>query len=149
MEQEKPAGSSGPTIDVSGSSPEPTHATRLYRSRSDRIVAGVCGGLGHYFNIDPILVRIGFVALTIAGGAGVVIYILAAIILPEAKPEEDVARIDATSGSQGRLLFGGLLILIGGFLLVREVVPWFSDQIIWATILIAIGLAVVFKGTQR
>lgn len=149
MEQEKPTGVNEPSFDSSGPSTERTSSVRLTRSRNDRVIAGVCGGLGHYFNIDPVLVRIGFVALTLAAGAGILIYILAAIILPEATPEEDVARSDVTSVSQGRLIFGGLLILIGAFLLMREIFPWFSDQIIWATVLIALGLAVVFRGTQR
>jgi phage shock protein C len=149
MEQEKPTGMTGPTFDTSGPTSGSAHSGRLYRSRQDRVVAGVCGGLGHYFNVDPVLVRIGFVALTFAGGAGILVYILAAILIPQATAEEDFARADATSVSQGRLVFGGLLIVVGAYLLVREFMPWFSNQIIWATILIAIGLAVVFKGAQR
>jgi phage shock protein C len=57
---------------------------KLYRSRSDRKVAGVCGGMASYFNVDPTLVRILMVATTILGaGAGALIYLAAWIIVPE------------------------------------------------------------------
>lgn len=56
---------------------------RLHRSRTDRVVFGVCGGLAEYFEIDPVLVRLLFVIVTLAGGAGVLAYIILAIVLPE------------------------------------------------------------------
>lgn len=61
-------------------------AKRLYRSRVDRQLAGVCGGIADYFNMDPTLVRILWVILTIAGGPGLVLYIILAIVVPE-EPE--------------------------------------------------------------
>ncbi len=56
---------------------------KLYRSKSNRNLAGVCGGLGEYFNVDPVLVRIIFVLTTFAGGPGLIAYILLALIMPE------------------------------------------------------------------
>ena len=57
---------------------------RLYRSINDRWIAGVCGGLGNYFNIDPILIRIGFIIITILGyGTGSIIYIVLALLVEE------------------------------------------------------------------
>ena len=58
-------------------------ARRLYRSRKERMVAGVCGGLAEYFDIDPTIVRLVAVLLALAGGPGLVIYIVMAIIVPE------------------------------------------------------------------
>ena len=55
---------------------------RLTRSRTDRKIAGVCGGLGEYFGIDPTLFRVGFVVFALCGGAGLLSYILMAIIIP-------------------------------------------------------------------
>lgn len=55
---------------------------RLYRLKSDRIICGVCGGIGEYFGIDSNVVRIGFVILGCTG-VGIIAYIVAAIILPE------------------------------------------------------------------
>lgn len=60
---------------------------RLYRSRSSRMLGGVCGGIAEYFNIDPTLVRLGVVALSLAAGGGLLAYIIAAIIIPEAPME--------------------------------------------------------------
>lgn len=56
---------------------------RLYRSRTDRNIAGVCGGVADYFAIDPTIVRIIWVILTIAGGPGLILYIILALIVPE------------------------------------------------------------------
>jgi len=56
---------------------------KLYRSKSNRIIAGVCGGLGEYFKVDPTLIRLLWVLLSLSGGAGVVAYIIAWIIIPE------------------------------------------------------------------
>ena len=55
---------------------------RLHKSTRDKKVAGVCGGIGEYFNIDPTLVRLGFVALSFMAGGGLLVYILATIIIP-------------------------------------------------------------------
>lgn len=55
---------------------------RLYRSESNKMLCGVCGGIAEYFKIDPTLVRLGWAILTLAGGAGILSYIVAAIIIP-------------------------------------------------------------------
>ncbi|MCP4580290.1 MAG: PspC domain-containing protein [candidate division Zixibacteria bacterium] len=56
---------------------------KLYRSIENRKIAGICGGLGEYFDIDPVIVRIAWVVFLLAGGAGIPGYILAWIIIPE------------------------------------------------------------------
>ena len=60
---------------------------RLYRSRSDRKLAGVCGGLAQYSNADATLIRVLFVVLALLGGPGLVIYLLMWILVPK-KPED-------------------------------------------------------------
>ena len=55
---------------------------KLYRSETNRKIAGVCGGVGEYFGIDPTLVRLGWVFLTLCAGSGLIAYIIAAIIVP-------------------------------------------------------------------
>ena len=61
---------------------------RLYRSESNRMIAGVAGGLGAYFANDPTIVRLGFVALAFLGGSGIVAYLVAWIIVPpESRPD--------------------------------------------------------------
>lgn len=60
-----------------------TPPKQLYRSESNKMLAGVCGGIAEYFNADPTLVRIGAVVLVlITGGAGILAYIVAAIVIP-------------------------------------------------------------------
>jgi phage shock protein C len=56
---------------------------RLYRSRTNRKLAGVCGGLAQYFNADPTLMRVLFVVLALLGGPGLLIYLLLWIVVPE------------------------------------------------------------------
>ena len=59
---------------------------QLYKSTTNKKVAGVCGGIGEYFDIDPTLVRLGFVALSFLPGGGLAVYIIPAIIMPD-RPE--------------------------------------------------------------
>ena len=56
---------------------------KLYRSKKNRMIAGVCGGLGDYFNIDPTLVRLLFVLVGLAVGGGFLLYLLLWLIMPE------------------------------------------------------------------
>src|SRR3954463_7302899 len=64
---------------------------RLERSRSDRMLAGVSGGLARYFDIHPAVFRVGFVVLTLLGGAGILIYLAAALVMPDEGQEDSVA----------------------------------------------------------
>ena len=72
---------------------------RLYRSRSDRRVAGVCGGIADYLAIDPTLVRILWVLLGMAGGPGVLLYVILAAVVPE-EPEFVQATAEKTKNEQ-------------------------------------------------
>ena len=56
---------------------------RLYRSTTNCMLAGVCGGIAEYFNIDPTLIRLAWVLFCALGGSGVLAYIIAAIIIPK------------------------------------------------------------------
>lgn len=59
---------------------------KLYRSRSDKKVAGVCGGLAKYLNIDPTVVRLIWAIVVVCGGAGLLAYLICALVIPE-EPE--------------------------------------------------------------
>lgn len=56
---------------------------KLFRSIDNRMVCGVCGGIGNYFNVDPTLIRLVWVLASIFGGSGLLVYIIAAVIIPE------------------------------------------------------------------
>lgn len=57
---------------------------KLYKSKTDKKLCGVCGGVAEYFNIDSTLVRLAWVAFTLLGGSGLLAYIIAALVIPEA-----------------------------------------------------------------
>lgn len=70
---------------------------KLYRSEKDRMIAGVCGGLAEYFDVDPVIVRLLWVAVTIFVGAGILLYIIACIIVPnetDVTPNKKVVTVD-------------------------------------------------------
>lgn len=84
---------------------------RLYRSRDDRMICGVCGGLAKYFDLDPTIVRILFVLLVFANGLGILAYIIMAIVVPlegskTTEPKETVkenmAEIKGTASALGQ-----------------------------------------------
>lgn len=56
---------------------------KLYKSSTDKKLAGVCGGIAEYFNVDSTLVRLGWVVFSLLGGSGLLAYIIAAIIMPD------------------------------------------------------------------
>lgn len=72
---------------------------RLMRSRSDRMLAGVCGGLADYFNIDPVLIRLAFVLFEVftAGAGGLLLYVILWAIMPEESASPRTAHADAGS----------------------------------------------------
>jgi phage shock protein PspC (stress-responsive transcriptional regulator) len=133
--EEPPAGAEGPQAPAAD---QPTEATeelpagqkRLTRSRDDRVVAGVCGGLGRYFGIDPIFFRIGAVALAFVGGAGLLLYLAALLLMPV---DADGAVVEP--GAKGRnraLVIAGVVALLlvawpfllgGGLLLAGIGIP--------------------------
>lgn len=55
---------------------------RIYKSNKNKMISGVCGGIGEFFNIDPTLVRLGWLVFCALGGSGILAYIIAAIIIP-------------------------------------------------------------------
>ena len=56
---------------------------RLYRSKKDRMIAGVCGGLAEYFEVDPTIIRVAWVVFSLMGGSGILAYIICWLIVPE------------------------------------------------------------------
>ena len=69
---------------------ESTAPAKLFRSKSNRVIGGVCGGIAEYFNIDPLIVRIAWVFVALFGGAGIIAYIISLIIIPENPNQESV-----------------------------------------------------------
>jgi len=76
-------------------------AKRVYRSRNEKLIAGVCGGLGEYLGVDPVLIRIVWVVTVICAGTGILAYILAWILIPK----EPVLRL--RSGQEAQAVANG------------------------------------------
>jgi phage shock protein C len=124
---------------------------KLYRSQVNRLIGGVCGGVAEYFNIDPNLVRILWVVLALFGGSGIIIYIASLIIIPN-NPDQSIPETRENIIKDKPLFWGSLLIVIGAFLLFRQMgifysfsfwhIPW---QTVWAVILIVIGAVLLFN----
>ncbi len=128
---------------------------RLYRSNTTRMLGGVCGGLGDYFDVDPTIVRVIAVILGLASmGWAIVAYIIGWVIIPEELPErlkekqspESIAKAEArmSSATWTRYFPGLALIFFGALLLVHEHWYWFSWHEFWPVILIGLGLAMIF-----
>lgn len=125
---------------------------KFYRSSNDKIIAGVCGGLGEYFNIDPSIIRIFWLLFSISGsGSGILAYILCAIVIPE--KDSDIIYYDESenkSYKNSALFIGIVLILIGASLLVRKIWPWFSLKSLriakyWPILLIIAGIYIIYN----
>ncbi|NLY71587.1 MAG: PspC domain-containing protein [Clostridiales bacterium] len=126
---------------------------KLYRSRNNRVLLGVCGGFGEYFDIDPVIVRLLLVVFTLMGGAGIIAYIIAAIVIPDISkdPDYSVDYEQVSRGSndrKGPIVLGIILILLGAFLLFRNYIPWIPREIVLAVILIAAGIYFIIKRTK-
>lgn len=134
---------------------------QLRRSRHDRVFFGVCGGLAEYFAIDPVLIRLAFVIVTVAGGAGVLAYIFLAIVMPDGDPlptsgeeapflVEGTPQASATTNKNVSIVGALILIGVGLVFLVDNLnwFGWFRPQIFWPLILIGIGVALLVRRTS-
>jgi phage shock protein C len=136
----------------------PNPSRKLYRSRDDSVIAGVCGGLGEYFGVDAVLVRIAFVVLVFAGGAGILAYGLAWIFIPEepassgADPESTLDRaVDAFGDDRrrGAVVLGLVFVALGILFLLDITLPDFlSWSYLWPIALIAVGIAIVLRARR-
>ena len=128
----------------------PIRAGWPVRSRTDRVIAGVCGGVGARLGIDATIVRIAFVALALAW-VGVPLYLLAWILLPQPPAPADRTepdRVAPPAGIAARRAAGMALIVIGTVLLVRHLGVSLPDTVIWPALCVAFGLGAVVWRAQ-
>jgi phage shock protein PspC (stress-responsive transcriptional regulator) len=118
--------------------PPPPEPRRLVRSRDDRVLGGVCGGLGRYFNIDPTIFRIGAVVVAFVAGAGVLAYVAAWVLVPS---EDSDSGTPATRGG-----WVGAVIVIAalfvGLPVLFAMLFAFGAVLFWIALLLAVGLLV-------
>ena len=148
---------------------------KLYRSVTDKMVGGVCGGLAEYFAVDPVIVRLIFVLAVVFGGSGIIAYIILWIVIPqkpyiitpfepekpkdnqdsegdEKKSENAQFTMNAISDKpqNNRSIYAGaFLILLGGLFLLDNFVPHFHFGDFWPLILIGLGLAIIMNAKNK
>jgi phage shock protein C len=147
---------------------------KFYRSRTDKVFAGVCGGLSEHFDIDAVLIRLLFLVLVFAGGGGLIAYIVLWIITPEKPIDYSQSKTSPTmetqqtpneepKGSQehaandpfrypprkpkgrGNLIGGLVLITLGALFLADEFIPNVSFGDLWPMILVVIGIGLLIN----
>jgi phage shock protein C len=121
---------------------------RLYRSRTNSMIAGVCGGLGQYLNVDPTIVRVAAVILIFADGIGLWAYLVAWVLVPR-RPEMEAEVVASEKSEFSRLLPGLGLIVIGLIFLLHNLVPWFRFGYLWPMVLIVLGVALLVKSARK
>lgn len=120
---------------------------RLYRSSRQKVVAGVCGGLGEYFSVDPVWFRLGFVLLALGGGSGILIYLLMWLVV-QPQPEGYTPAASPKGQVTGIAVIGIVLVFVGTIALVNTVAPWLG-QYFWPIIFVVGGLVLVMGGLNR
>jgi phage shock protein C len=143
-------------------------AKRLYRSRKDKVIAGVCGGIGEYFDIDSTLVRLVWILFIFMGGTGFLAYIIAMIIIPENpdqkatkmkgnKPKEDFQEERGDFQDErnfqdervGALIGGLILVGISMFFLMSNFgfLSWLNWSLFWPAMLVLLGIVMIVSGS--
>lgn len=130
---------------------------KLKRSRTDRVIAGVCGGVGEYFNIDPVIVRIVWVILAfIPGGPGFLAYLICALIIPEDDGViyQNENKSSGVNTNNTSIFIGLALVIVGGFMLAKIIWPQFAFKFInvfryWPLLLIILGLYIIYNQRNK
>ena len=143
-------------------------STRLMRSDSDKMIGGVCGGLGIYLGVDPVLVRLTFLLLAVSGGIGIVLYFALMILMPrESDLDDSQAKTiekniddfgDTMRGSvqwarahpNGPIIAAGFIILVGVYFLLNNLgISLFGGALFWPLVLICAGIFVLVRRKKK
>lgn len=136
----------------------------LLRSKTNRLIGGVCAGIGNYFDVDPTLIRIIFVLITLFGGSGILLYLVLWLIIPSDKKsgvsvkenaeeiKEEAQELIEKGKSyakkdEGRYIFGLALALLGILFLLENFNIFRLEQLfrLWPLALIIIAFGIIFK----
>jgi phage shock protein C len=163
-------------------------ADRLYRSRDERLIGGVAGGMAENLDLDPTIVRIGWVVLALVAPITPLVYFALMFVIPEepkAGPTPAITSADASSASvapstaaiaatsrtdrearrdarhaarvargvrgdrSAGLIFGVLLILVGGWFLIRPYIPRVDIGVYWPYVVIGLGVVLILAAARR
>ena len=115
------------------------------RSPRDRVIAGIAGGLAERLGIDSVLVRLAFVVLSLAGGAGIALYL---VLFAFSRDEPEAAEPARASGGVQRTV-AAFLVSLGALLVLRSLGLWFGDSLVWPAAVAAFGSAVIWVRADR
>ncbi|MCY7344389.1 MAG: PspC domain-containing protein [Pseudonocardia sp.] len=120
----------------------------LRRSRRDSVFGGVCGGVARYLDVDPVLLRVAAVALALSGGFGVLAYVVAWVVIPEAGKDEPERSVPPPGRHSVTIAVGAVLVGLGALLLVQQWLPWFGADFLWPLVVLAIGATVLISARR-
>jgi phage shock protein PspC (stress-responsive transcriptional regulator) len=125
----------------------PAQTPRLTRRATDRVFLGVCGGLGDYFGVDPVLIRLAFVLVTLAGGAGLIVYIVLAMLMPVEVSGGASATHHQQSMTGTSEMLGLLFVAFGVVFLAGTLgwLAWLDWSVFWPVVLIGLGLMILLR----
>ena len=140
---------------------------KLYRSRRFRVLGGVAGGLATYFNLDPILVRVLVVIMSIFHGFGILLYIILWIVVPEepfemayqtkaepndqgeANQQPNPFEHTAKASGSGRIITGVILIGLGVLFFADRIIPAFDFSDIFPVLMVLAGIALIWNSMKK
>jgi phage shock protein C len=149
-----------------------SNTKKLFRSKTDRVIFGVCGGLGEYFEVDSLILRILFILLTFTGGSGIIIYLILAVIIPDSEGQKVRGKEvkEAISNAQEKTqelaedinenwfksvknIVGLIIVFIGLNILFKQVFDFSLFSFInwgsfWALIIVLIGVKIIFSNKK-
>ena len=133
-------------------------AEKLTRSESDRIIAGVCGGIATYTGVDSTIVRLLFLLLAFATGIGLFLYAVLWVVMPLENLEDSIylngepaPQTEPADQSIQMRTMGILLLLFGGFFLLQQIgiFNWISAGLFWPIVLIGLGVYLLILRNQK
>lgn len=142
-----------------------TRKPRLTRSRTNRMLGGVCGGLGEYLRMDPTIIRLLFLVLIFGTEFGFLLYLLLWILVPEEGGEragegqeisgrvksmgDDIQQAVSSPHPQAGVIIGAALIIVGAVMVLERLnilwLGWLDFDVLWPLILIAGGAAILYR----
>jgi signal transduction histidine kinase len=135
--------------DMSALEPPAASPPPLRRDRHGAIIGGVCAGLGRRLGIDPIVLRIVFIALSAAGGLGVIAYLVAWALLPAVGAERATPLRVPGSRDSWTVAIGIGMLMLALLLLFREWGLWVGDGLVWPAVLAAAGGALIWRQSAQ
>lgn len=132
----------------------------MYRSNTNRMISGVCGGVAEFFGVDPTIVRLIWVLVALTSfGLGFIAYIIAVILIPENGYDHAQGGFNsqdagwtsksAINDNKLNIILGCILVLVGLLTMAKRYLRWIDFSFIWPLMLIAVGVFIIYSGWRK